>query len=189
MLVSQVPCLIGAADSGKTSLFAPILKIVPPTKIARVTKQRAFNRAMITNDTEVIFIDEAHMKLMDGNGWKILTQGGWTAHDVKFSTARGFVNKCPMFVGCQEELQFDDHDVEGMNTRLNKYFFQPLPQKDPSAVKWIKDHAIDVIVWAMQKSNQYEMPHMVTIDESCDHELSKEEQEQLFSVVLKRVTS
>ena len=135
-------------------------------------------------DTEVIFIDEAHVKLTDGDDWKIITQGGWTAHDVKFSTARGFVNKCPMLVACQEEPQFDDHDVEAMNTRLNKYFFQPLPQKDPSAFYWIKDHAMDVIEWAMQMSNQYEMPHMVTIEEYCDHGLSKEEQEQLFQCSL-----
>ena len=67
--------MIDAADSGTTCLFALILKAVPPTKIARVTKQQAFNKAMITNHTEVIFIDKARVKLMDVDDWKILTQG------------------------------------------------------------------------------------------------------------------
>ncbi|KAK3715632.1 hypothetical protein QZH41_008066 [Actinostola sp. cb2023] len=71
-----VPCLIGAADSGKTSLFAPLLSIIPPSNIARVTKQRNFNKAMITKETEVIFIDEAHVRIMDIDDWKLLTQGG-----------------------------------------------------------------------------------------------------------------
>lgn len=61
----QVPCLIGAADSGKTSLFAPILGLVPPNSVARVSKQRNFNKAMITKDYEMIFLDEATVKIME----------------------------------------------------------------------------------------------------------------------------
>lgn len=55
-----MPCAVGPANSGKTSLFAPILGIVNPRKLARVTKQREFNKSMITEETEVIFIDEAY---------------------------------------------------------------------------------------------------------------------------------
>lgn len=63
---------------------------------------------MINKETEVIFIDEAYSSIMDIDDWKLLTQGGWTAHDVKFSTARGFINRCPMLIACQQELEFDE---------------------------------------------------------------------------------
>ena len=43
----KVPCLIGDANSGKTSLFQPVLGLIHHSNIATVTKQRAFNKAMI----------------------------------------------------------------------------------------------------------------------------------------------
>ena len=67
---------VGEANSGKTSLFAPIFSIVPPTNIARVTKQKSFNKTMIDEETEVILIDEATVNLMDIDDWKLLSQGG-----------------------------------------------------------------------------------------------------------------
>ena len=43
-----------------------------------MTKHRAFNKAMITPFTEVIFIDELDESALDIADWKILTQGGYT---------------------------------------------------------------------------------------------------------------
>ena len=60
-----VACAIGPADSGKTSLFSPVFQIVPLNRIARVTKQKNFNKAMIDRYTEVIFLDEAFAGLLD----------------------------------------------------------------------------------------------------------------------------
>ena len=70
----RVPCLVGAANSGKTSLFFPIQGLIHHGNIATVTKQCAFNKAMITPFTEVIFIDEADESALDIADWKILTQ-------------------------------------------------------------------------------------------------------------------
>ena len=60
-----VPCLIGAANSEKTSLFAPVLQIIPLKRMTHVTKQKAFNKAMIDTDTEIIFLDEAYGSMLD----------------------------------------------------------------------------------------------------------------------------
>ena len=144
-----MPCLVGDANSGKTSLFAPILGVIPPSKIARVTKQKSFNKAMIDEQTEVIFVDEASVDIMDIDDWKILTQGGWTAHDRKFSTARGFVNRCPMLLTCQKELKFPKEDQPAMDARLNIYQFKRLPNKDPMAHEWLKTHPVECITWAI----------------------------------------
>ena len=79
----KVPRIIWDANSGKTSLFQPALGLVPHSNIATITKLRAFNKAMINRATEVIFIDEASVSTMEIDDWKILTQGGYTAADVK----------------------------------------------------------------------------------------------------------
>ena len=46
-----------------------------------ITKQKAFNKSLVDENTQVIFLDKAHSKLMDPDDWKILMQGGLTAHD------------------------------------------------------------------------------------------------------------
>lgn len=71
----RVPSVVAAANSGKPSLFFPIQGLVHRGNIAPVTKQCAFNKAMITPFTEVIFIDEADESVLDISDWKILTQG------------------------------------------------------------------------------------------------------------------
>ena len=94
----EVPCLVGAANSGKTSMFQPILGLIHHHNVATITKQRVFNKAMINCFTEVIFIDEACPLTLDIDDWKILTQGGYTACNVKYKTAKSFINRCPMLL-------------------------------------------------------------------------------------------
>ena len=61
----RVPCLVGAANSGKTSLFFLIQGLIHHGNIAMVTKQCTFNKAMITPFTKVIFIDKADERALD----------------------------------------------------------------------------------------------------------------------------
>jgi len=51
----KVPCLMGHTISGKISLFVPILGIIHHSNVATITKERVFNKAMISLNTEVIF--------------------------------------------------------------------------------------------------------------------------------------
>ena len=118
---------------------------------------------MIDENTEVIFIDEATVNIMDIDDWKLLTQGGWTAIDRKFSTAKGFINRCPMLITCQKELTFPKQDQPAMDARLNIYKFQSLSKPDPKAFEWLKNHPIDCIVWAMNHATEEEPLTTVSI--------------------------
>ena len=109
----RVPCFVGEPDSGKTSLFYPILRLIHHRNVATVTKQKVFKKAMIGKNTEVIFIDEATPTTLDVDDWKILTQGGYTACDVKYKTDKSFFNRCPMFMTAQQKLQFKEEDQQG----------------------------------------------------------------------------
>ena len=111
----RVPCLVGEPDSRKTSLFYPILGLIHHSNVATVTKQKVFNKEMIGKNTEVIFIDEATPSTLDVDDWKILTQGGYTACDVKYKTAKSFFNRCPMFMPAHQKLQFKEEDQQAMD--------------------------------------------------------------------------
>ena len=119
-----VPCAIGAADSGKTSLFLPVFQKVPLNRIARVTKQKNFNKAMIDKSTEVIFLDQAFVGLLDADDWQIICQGGFTSHDSKWKKAEGFNSTATMYITCQAEMDIGAGHKEAMERRLNKYFFK-----------------------------------------------------------------
>ena len=148
----KVPCLVGDANSGKTSLFFPIQGLIHHGNIATVTKQRAFNKAMITPFTEVIFIDEADESCLDIADWKVLTQGGYTVHDVKYQTARAFINKCPMLITAQRKLDFGPLHQPAMDRRLRTYQFKNLPNPKKKAAEWLKRQAMDCLVWAAEQA-------------------------------------
>ena len=148
----RVPCLVGEADSGKTSLFYPILGLTHHSNVATVTKQKVFNKAMINKHTEVIFIDEATPSTLDVDDWKILTQGGYTACDVKYRTARSFFNRCPMFMTAQQKLAFNPEDQQAMDRRLRYYYFKSLPNPKKRATQWLLKHPMECIAWAALKA-------------------------------------
>jgi hypothetical protein len=74
--------------------------------IAMITKQKSFNKSLVDQNSQVIFLDEAHVGMLDPDDWKILTQGGLTAHDRKYKKTTPAVIRCPMFITCQKELDF-----------------------------------------------------------------------------------
>ena len=109
---------------------------------------------MITKSTEVIFIDEASTSTMDIDDWKILTQGGFTACDIKYQTARSFINRCPMFLTAQQRLQFKPEDQPAMERRLRNYTFKSLATPKKRASEWLRKHPMDCIVWAAGKARK-----------------------------------
>ena len=152
----KVPCLVGDANSGKTSLFMPILGLIHNGNVATVTKQKAFNKSMITPFTEVIFIDEATERTLDIDDWKILTQGGYAAHDVKYQSARAFINRCPMPITSQRKLEFGPADQPAMKRRLRTYTFRSVSRPKKKASNWMRTHPMDCVLWAAQKAKEAE---------------------------------
>ena len=178
-----VPCAIGSADTGKTSLFAPVFQIIPLNRIARVTKQKSFNKAMIDSCTEVIFLDEAFSGLLEIDDWKILCQGGFMSHDVKWKKAEGFHCSASMYITCQTELDFGRDHNEAMDKRLHKYHFTSLPHVNPEANKWLRQHAMDSILWSQKMAGDMEdsaTPEPVV----PEHGLPEEDLQNILSVSL-----
>ena len=102
--------------------------------------------------------------------WKILTQGGYAAHDVKYRNARAFINRCPMLITSQRKLDFGPADQPAMERRLRTYTFQGLPQPKKRASTWMKKHAMDCVVWAAKMAKAPEGESQDEDDSSTDEE-------------------
>ena len=181
----KVPCLIGPSNSGKTSILLATSKIIDQTKVARVLKQKEFNKSMINEETQLINLDEAVVNLMDVDDWKVLLQGGLTAHDVKYRSAKSFVNSAPIFITSQKDLDFGSKvDNEAMENRLTKYFFKPLPEVVPEAALWLKEHPMHCIVWAANVVKQHK--HKLVVNEETSKEerpgLSTQDRVEIFNL-------
>ena len=114
-----------------------------------ITKQTSFNKTLVDQNSQVIFLDEAHAGMLDPDDWKILTQGGLTAHDRKYKKTTPAVIRYPMFITCQKELDFGEDHNEAMDIRLRKFHFRSLTTPPLAGVQQhLKDNAMDCLVWA-----------------------------------------
>ena len=166
-----------------------------------VTKQKAFNKSLVDENTQVIFMDEAHVGLLEPDDWKILTQGGLTAHDRKYKKSTPAVIRCPMFITCQTEMDFGVEHNAAMDARLRKFHFKSLSSPPLAGVQEaLRENAMDCIVWACSVAstpedelpaptpgsvarpgdfNEEEKNRIMTMnldDSESDKELSEEEQ-------------
>ena len=116
-----------------------------------------FNKATINRFTELIFIDEASPSTIAIDHWKILTQRGYTACDVKYKTTKSFINLCPMLLTAQQQLEFGPEDQPAMDRRLKKdaYFRANLEAYVDVLCNKLKLHHQNVInqliVWRLKR--------------------------------------
>ena len=139
---------------------------------------------MIDSTTEVIFLDEAYTNLLDIDDWKITCPAGFTSHDVKWKRAQGFHFRTSMYITCQQEMDFGEAHNDVMKRRLNKYFFQSLPHVELEANQWLREHAMDCIVWA-QKMAAPCPTATLTAKVSKEDCLASEDIQQILSVSAK----
>ena len=113
-----------------------------------ISKQKTFNKSLVDQNTQIIFLDEAHTKLMDPDDWKILTQRGLTAHDRKYKTSSPTMIRCPMFITCQKDMDFGVGYNNAMDVRLRKFFFKSLTSPRVAGVQeFLRENAMDCIAW------------------------------------------
>ena len=94
---------------------------------------------------------------------KILTQGGYTPADVKYQTAKSFINWCPMLLTAQQKLQFKPEGQPAMDRRLQHYTFKSLPEPRTKAARWLRKNPMHCEVWAAEKA------HRVNTDDESDN--------------------
>lgn len=86
---------------------------------------------------------------MDIDDWNILTQGGFTACDVKYQTAKSFINRCPMLITAQRA------EINGQISQRN-YTFKSLAAPKKRAADWLRKHPMECVVWAAENARRSE---------------------------------
>ena len=152
-----------------------------------ITKQKAFNKSLVDQKTQVIFMDEAHVKLLDPDDWKVLTQGGLTAHDRKYRNSSQQEIRCPMFITCQTEMDFGEEHNAAMDARLRKFHFKSLNSPPvPGVQQSLRDSAMDCIVWASRvaRTPDDELPPPVPGSAAKPNEFDEEEKDRIKTMNL-----
>ena len=140
---------------------------------------------MVDEDTQIIFLDEAYAKLMDPDDWKILTQGGLTAHDRKYKTSSLAVIRCPMFITCQTDMDFGKVHNIAMEARLRKFFFKSLTTPRVAGVQeFLRANAMDCIVWAcgLARTPDDELPPPIPGTSFQQDDIGEEEKERIRTI-------
>lgn len=139
---------------------------------------------MIDKLTEAIFIDKAYSALLEIDNWKIICQGGFTSRDAKWRKASGFNCSATMYITCQTQMDFGADHNDAMDRRLHKYHFKGLPNVLPGANKWLKEHAVDCIVWAQAIAGSNPRSFDTPIPDVHENSLPEDELKNTLNVSL-----
>ena len=124
---------------------------------------------------------------MEPDDWKILTQGGMTAHDRKYKTSSLKVIRCPMFITCQTDMDFGKHHNTAVEARLRKVFFKSLTAPRVAGVQeFLRDSAMDCIVWAsgLARTPDDELPPPFPSTSVLPEDIDEEEKERISTIQL-----
>lgn len=147
----------GPKDSGKTSWASIFHRIIPNDKIASITNERQFSAAMITDETQLVFVDEWSQATLQSDLAKTILQGGWMVTAVKHGLPRSVMNNSPFYITTNHVPDFGDED-ENVKRRIAVFETSSLPQTLPGVDRWIYDNAMHCIAWmANEISNNHEL--------------------------------
>ena len=142
----------GPKDSGKTSWSNIFHRIVPTDAIASLTKEKQFSAAMITNDTQLVIVDEWSATTMESDLAKSILQGGWMVTAVKHGQPRTVLNNSPYYIATNHVPDFGDED-ENVRRRIDIFTTESLPRTRPGVNRWLCDHAMDCVAWIAEEIN------------------------------------
>ena len=156
LFASQMPqkvrklVVAGPKDSGKTSWASIFHRIIPPGYIASITNEQQFSASMITNDTQLVFVDEWSENTLQSDLAKTILQGGWMVSAVKHGPAKCIMNNSPYYITTNLVPDFGRED-ENVKRRIAVFTTTSLPKTLAGVDRWIFDHAMDCVVWMAEE--------------------------------------
>lgn len=147
--------VVGDRDSGKSSWANVLFGLIDRSKIAVLTKEQNFGASMIKDDTELLYVDEWTDKMMTPDLLKTLLQGGYFAQSVKHQSPQMQEMNAGVFITCNNVPSFGD-EQENVDRRLAIFHTRPLQNKCTEAPQWMKQHAMDCLIWMVNVINSNE---------------------------------
>uniref|UniRef100_A0A7M5XD39 Uncharacterized protein n=3 Tax=Clytia hemisphaerica TaxID=252671 RepID=A0A7M5XD39_9CNID len=160
----KVPRLttVGDNNSGKTSWGNVLFGLIHPSKIAVLSKEKNFGASMITERTELLFIDEWVYETMAPDQMKTILQGGYFSQAVKHEKPRMTKMNAGIYITCQKMPHFGD-DEDAMRCRLADFQTKKLVNKQAAAPAWILKNAFECLMWMTDMINAHR--HLLTEEE------------------------
>ena len=103
--------LLGENDSGKTSWANVFFGLIHPSKIAVLSKEKNFGASMISERTDLLFIDEWVYETMAPDQMKTILQGGYFSQAVKHEKPKMTKMNGGIYITCQRMPKFGNNDV------------------------------------------------------------------------------
>ena len=145
----------GPKDSGKTTWLSVLTGVISPRYIATVTKEKQFSMQMISEDTQLVFIDEWSPDTLQSDAAKVTLQGGLMPVAKKNQQPDLIDNRAPFYITTNDVPYFGEDDE---NVRRRIRVFNTKSIKDDKLIKnvdqWCDVHAMDCIVWTANELNE-----------------------------------
>ena len=103
-------CVLGENDSGKTSWANVLFGLIHPSKIAVLSKEKNFGASMISERTELLFIDEWVYETMAPDQMETILQGGYFSQAIKHESPRMTNMNAGIYFTCQRMPNFGDDE-------------------------------------------------------------------------------
>ena len=109
---------------------------------------------MLTDDTQLVIVDEWSASTMDSSLAKTILQGGWMVTAVKHGKPRRVINNSPYYITTNDVPNFGDEDAN-VQRRIQVFITKSLPCQIPGIDCWIYDHAMDCIAWILEELHRH----------------------------------
>ena len=136
----------GPKDSGKTGWFSVFLGLIPMKFIASITNEKQFSSAMISDETQLVFLDEWSETTLQSDMAKTVLQGGLMVKSVKHQTAKCIINNSPFYITTNDVPNFGNED-ENVKRWIIAFETKSLPETRPGIDKWLCKNAMHCIVF------------------------------------------
>ena len=140
----------GLKDSGKTSWFNVFLGLIPMKFIASITNEKQFSVAMISDETQLVFLVEWSKTTLQSDMAKTVLQGGLLVKSIKHQTGKCIINNSPFYITTNDVPNFGNED-ENVKRRIIAFETKSLPETRPGIDKWLCKNAMDCIVWTAEE--------------------------------------
>ena len=126
----------GPKDSGKTSWFHVFLGVIPMKFIASIRSEKQFTASIITNDSQLIFLDEWSEHTLQSDMEKTVFQGGFMTKAVKHQTGTCIINNSPFYITTNMLPKFGLKE-ENLNHRIECFETKTLESPVPGVDRWL----------------------------------------------------
>jgi hypothetical protein len=129
---------------GNTSWSNIFHRLIPADFIASLTNERQFSAAMITNETQLVIVNEWSATRMESDLAKCILQGGWMVTAVKHGLPKTILNNSPNYITTNEVPDFGKDD-ENVKRRISIFTTTSLPRTRTGLDRWLYDHSMDCV--------------------------------------------